>query len=589
MHRSHLRYAAFVVVAHCVILLVTADKFERDPVKRRAARASSQFQERVEFDSILEERKGFGLGLWSFEDELEAASVALVGKPPLRPLDGTLAVTGLQCMAQAHRFLVPVDEDPYFFFGQPSRDGGGAGTDKPPPEAKRPCGMRWIPQNETFSGVDKIILIGDSTVIRTFWHLVGAKDSVYKTRVAEIANNTIYTLLRTHTGRAIPLIFHRLLYLSTAEAVLSRAFADATKNSLMIMSCGPHDTAWLIYDKVIFGSLNAMPGFGFLRDIAKKTPRLAVNTYNFFTAQKYWTTYTTKLANMLNHHLASFGPQPGDRPVFLFREQFLPRCSDLKYSTRRASMCPNLLRPIVVPHYRRELQSRLAVLNIPVISMDSISGRPKLRCYLADAGHLPRYCKPVEIQLYAQAFRLARRHNILQGGVSATMNDTATQLFTEVLTTNRLSMSKLYAIVTKLSPRGTTTLNEKYRSLSTRYAFAPLAPPSQGNADLIRRFDDPKYIEQWFHRWDDLKPFVINTNTTAEGDNANNRHSSEDDLANGGSDNTALFVEATSKAEGGDNETASRLGDHLIEPMMLVEMSLFGAVAIFMWREARRR
>lgn len=282
-----------------------------------------------------------------------------------------------------------------------------------------PCNLGWIEDAELFSGMDSIIFVGDSTVLRDFMFLVRAKPDVYKTKVAQLEDDVVNGSVVLSSGRELPLFFFRSLYVSTCGDAISRAFEIATKNSLMIFSYGPHDTSWLVFRR-------PMPGFR------------RVNTGKWNEARMYWNRYVTTMINFIGHRLRQFElyghgnsrlytdlppREPisgGVRPVVVFREQYLANCGHPKYSKYPLiTRCSDLLMPVVIPHYRLFLRTVAALINIPVVGIDELmkpsSGLGKPLCRFVDAGHMNRECGRFEVQLLVQAFRHTRLLNIRQG------------------------------------------------------------------------------------------------------------------------------------------------------------------------------
>jgi hypothetical protein len=267
-----------------------------------------------------------------------------------------------------------------------------------------PCGFQFISDADLFSGVDSLILIGDSTILRDYQHILHASDLDYFGKVIKVEKGYLNsTSLTLSSGRVLPVHFFRLLYTSVVDSILDNVFSVATRNSLIIVSVGPHDTSWLVFNK-------AMPGF---------PPK---KLHNWAAAQAYYERNAEHMVNQFARKLRAFEERNGGagevkdaplfrRPVVVFRDMFVPNCQASKFVRRPEVKCEKLLVGTVVPFYRRYLRAHLAAVNIPTVTMDQVMPP----CYLMDAGHLVRKCKRIELQLFAQAFRMTRTYNILQG------------------------------------------------------------------------------------------------------------------------------------------------------------------------------
>lgn len=278
-----------------------------------------------------------------------------------------------------------------------------------------PCGFQFASDTNLFSGIDSLVLVGDSTILRDFQHILHAPDHVYFGKVIKVEKGYLNSSkIVLSSGRVLPVHFFRLLYTSMVDAIIENIFSVATRNSLIIVSLGPHDTSWLVFNK-------PMPGF---------PPK---KLHNWDAGQAYWIRNAQHTVNQFARRLRAFeenllreeearGPSSAAagqgpdkllfrRPVVVFRDMFTPNCQASKFVRRPEVKCEKLLVPIVVPFYRRFLRAHLAAVNIPSVSMEQVMPP----CYLMDAGHLIRKCKRIELQLFAQAFRMTRLYNVQQG------------------------------------------------------------------------------------------------------------------------------------------------------------------------------
>ena len=415
-------------------------------------------------------------------------------------------MTYLQCMYQAQRFLklefATHDEMKGEFV-----DVEGNRTTSHNVTKANPCGLHWINRGDLFSGIDKVILVGDSTILRDFWYIIHAPKGAYSTKVAELPRVSLNTTLRLTSGRLLPIIFFRLLYASVIDSVLDDVFEVATRNSLIMFSLGPHDTSWLIFDKVNFKSIHAMPGMHVVEQKNRKQSRAGVMAANLKAAQMYWEKYSTIAVNKIGIALRNFEQNLLDndplaksyvfrRPVVVFREQFLPKCSDPKYATNPHTKCVTWLKPIIVPFMRSFLRARLTLLNIPTISMDWVAGRFTHICYLQDAGHLPRRCKNVELVLAVTAFRQARRYVLQQGFPLRDDVLGPSPAAHRLLQLDGIMWHQVANLVTMLRPRGIAHYDARLGlNPPPLYEFPPLFLPTDSvskNADyrkMIARFD----------------------------------------------------------------------------------------------------
>lgn len=386
-----------------------------------------------------------------------------------------------------------------------------------------PCGLQYTPYEDMFSGMDSIILIGDSTVLRVFKFLQQCNDIEYRLKVADLANPHIWLRLRMSNGREIQVHFFRLLYASMAPLMFRQAFKVATVNSLIFASLGPHDTSWLIFDKATFNLLHVMPGMVLAKDAdrrsGKKIKQSEILRNNVMRAKAYWIKNAAFAAHALATELQEFEQRqraaaaevgrtivPGEplRPFVIFREQLLPKCSDPKYANKPHTRCLGLLRPILVPFMRDYLRAMLTAVNIPTIGIDTVSGRAGLPCHLVDAGHLPRPCKTIELAIASYGFRMARRLRLVQG-YPITASDSSVygqppSLEKLIKSDGGITWQHLSRRVTHLRPLGVVHPNEFVRANQNYQSEAITIPqPSVYSADewlLLSKFDDPALVER---------------------------------------------------------------------------------------------
>lgn len=547
---------------HCSSVIATSDR----SLKRRAQRLAQQGEKRLEdiaeaIDEaeIAQHKNTLGATYERALNEVVSAHSPqnTLGNEPIPTIRQHIPLTFHQCVHHAQRWLrlfpdasgvrlggnfhnldnkrikrspftAMLNENPL------AQRGSNASTEQEPASpcgpnrncsaSRNPCGLHYTPYEEMFSGVDRIILIGDSTILRLYKFFEQVRESSYRQKVADLPIPHIIATMTMSSGRKLPVHFFRLLYSSMAPAVIHEAFKFATIQSLLLVSLGPHDTSWLIYDRLTFLSMHVMPGMSLAKEVdrrtGKKYKQSDVLRNNLMRAKAYWLKHIAITADALGKELMDFEDAqrslaaregrilvPGEplRPIVVFREQLLPKCSDPKYANRPHTRCVSMLKPHLVPFMRDYLRAMLITVNIPVIGLDALSGRAGLPCYLMDAGHLPRPCKTIELEMASYTFRMGRRLRIVQGYTRST-NGTSSpygsppSLHTLLNADGGISWQHLSRRVTHLRPFGFVHPNEFVRS-NPIYSTPPLIIPppevySQAEWQLFRKFDDPAAIER---------------------------------------------------------------------------------------------
>lgn len=382
-----------------------------------------------------------------------------------------------------------------------------------------PCAFYYTPYEEMFSGVDKLILIGDSTILRVFKFLQNARDAEFRQKVSDLKNPHIMLQLRLSTSRFLEVHFFRLLYASMAPLRYNEAFQIATVNSLVYTTLGPHDTSWLIFDRSTFYQLHVMPGMSLAKDVdrrsGKRVKQSDVLKNNFMRAKAYWLKHAAGAAAALGTELQQFEERvraqaekegrvlaPGEplRPVVVFREQLMPKCSDPKYASHPHTRCIGMLRPVLVPFMRDYLRAMLTLVNVPTIGMDAVSGRAGLPCHLIDAGHLPRPCTTIEIEMASYTFRMVRRLRVTQGYTDHEAYGKPPSIDTLLGQDGGITWQHLSRRVTHLRPQGDVHPNEFVRSNPIYQSSGMVLPQPNLYAasewKLFAKFDDPASIER---------------------------------------------------------------------------------------------
>ena len=263
------------------------------------------------------------------------------------------------------------------------------------------CGFHWrgaadeaTVDPSLFEGVPSIHFVGDSTVMRSYLHIINASEQTYTQKVKELADDTLNSSVRTPSGQKVPVSFHRSLHIALAVPIVRAIIRDASPRALIVLAYGPHDTSWLVFRR-------AMPFFN------------RKNNGRWSAAEHYWQRHASGLAKGLLDALSNRSSQ--DRPVVVVREHFYANCRHPKYSKYPLNTrCPDLLNPRVVPSYRRWFQTLLGEFNIPTVGLDGMFPP----CHMVDAGHINRKCKGVEIQFLVQAYAEVRRSGVLQAALS---------------------------------------------------------------------------------------------------------------------------------------------------------------------------
>lgn len=296
-----------------------------------------------------------------------------------------------------------------------------------------PCGLQWIEDSELYSGLDALILVGDSTLLRLFQHITKVRGDAYEAKVGQLESDFLNRTVPLSSGRNLPVFFLRALHVSTAIGAVDHAFKLAsTPNCMIVFSFGPHDTSWLVFRR-------PMPGFR----------RAHTGVWNH--ARIYWNRFVTTLVHYIAFRLKEYEERGNGfvdddhseaamqkrrlgrsrafrRPVVVFREQYLANCGHPKYSKYPLiTRCGDLLMPVVIPHYRSYLAALTSLVNIPTVGLDELlrpsnsngaaSPPDKPLCSFVDAGHMNRACHRYELQLLMQAFRMTRRLGVEQGYV----------------------------------------------------------------------------------------------------------------------------------------------------------------------------
>ena len=249
-----------------------------------------------------------------------------------------------------------------------------------------------IQQDVTFS------FSGDSTGIRPFIHAwnryfdpippIPFQKVADAPHFMETVNRTIAGSSSKEQAVGARLRYFRLMYLSLG----ARAVRDAISTSnggMLVLMLGNWDLNWKI-------QLNkAMPG-------------LVGGVHNYTAAKVYWTKYVDEMFDTIREVMQEMPKEK--RPVILIREQMLPNCDAPRFSgkKRKYRQCAPLVRPEVVPMYRRVLAGIAWSYGVPVIPMDPLFRDSYRFCGLSDGLHLDGSCYDFEQQLIWNSYWLLR-------------------------------------------------------------------------------------------------------------------------------------------------------------------------------------
>jgi hypothetical protein len=251
--------------------------------------------------------------------------------------------------------------------------------------------------------------VGDSTAFRSFAGSVKLFLPPREVDIGPISERPMVMEEREDAGPSAgcaALRFVRLAHVSLWPDAVSNVFTAADSDGLVSFSLGNWDMNWLIRYHY------PLPGAGYIR--------------SFDGARDYWTTHVAELMGAIAQRLSN--ATAGPPPIVLIKEQMLPNCAAGRFQRRSSQRrggtaknphCPDLLRPAVVPMYRRVLARVAHALDIPVVPVDLLSapgpqGEAPL-CPIGDGVHLDAPCQPFELNLIWNVYALLRRRGVRQG------------------------------------------------------------------------------------------------------------------------------------------------------------------------------
>lgn len=330
----------------------------------------------------------------------------------------------LRCVHHMSRIIDPVNRVFHNYGRVVKEPQRGAVEDKPinASEYVSPlpewCRFEWIPRQSLLAGLDSVVFIGDSVLLRAFHDLFLVPNEIYFQKIVtidEILNGTV--MLRN--GRIVKVYFVKNLFAATFAHTIARVMDPknryVTPNSLVVTTLGMHDARWLIFrQQPPFYRKSQLGVWGYAKRYWNKHAGMGLDGLNFelarFANKSTWTSTPNEDGISLHTNAST---KTFSAPFIVFRDPIPPSCDHPKYANRKLiTRCPDLLASAVLPWYRDTITAGAGVLmQIPIVSVDSTMPP----CGLIDAGHLFRWCNEAELQMIIQAFRLGRRLGIRQG------------------------------------------------------------------------------------------------------------------------------------------------------------------------------
>lgn len=245
--------------------------------------------------------------------------------------------------------------------------------------------------------------MGDSTALRAFISAANFYLNITPPiQVQRVANSPKQSCVDGIGSLAnVEFCFNRLIYVSLSEQDIPRLFQkilqkkNLRKGSLVVLTLGNWDLNWQL-------QLN-MP-----------MPLLNGPVQNWPVAKAYWTKHVERLFALLNDTLLSIPLE--SRPLVVIREQYQPNCESSRFThpKRRFRKCPQLIRPVVIPFYRRTMAPLAWAMNIPVIPVDELFTGGG-HCDMGDGIHIDAKCIMHELDLTLNVWRLLSERGVEQG------------------------------------------------------------------------------------------------------------------------------------------------------------------------------
>eukprot|EP00758_Cryptobia_borreli_P009030 Tbor_TRINITY_DN5440_c0_g1::TRINITY_DN5440_c0_g1_i1::g.24353::m.24353 len=138
--------------------------------------------------------------------------------------------------------------------------------------------------------------------------------------------------------------------------------------------------------------------------------------------KKHTNTNINNISKSYPHHRYT-GKHKGIPPLIIFREQFLVNCAASRFARKSRSyrQCIPVVRPVIIPLYRRILSAVSWSFNIPMIPTDHLDNANV--CLMDDGVHLSEECMNIEQQHYWNVYRLMLREWI-RGHSKTSSSDT---------------------------------------------------------------------------------------------------------------------------------------------------------------------
>lgn len=273
--------------------------------------------------------------------------------------------------------------------------------------AVNPCGYSALQVEDVRRGVyfssDNISVsfAGDSTALRAYVFAVNTYlpplNIPVIRKVATVPRVMTHVAFGAYDGenRKSLATFYNMRYVSTSAREIEEGILGAN-GGVMVITLGNWDLNWKLQKN-------------------SPMPLLRGPVHNLEVAKAYWTEH---VGAMMANIARCLGLQaPAKRPLIVFREQFLPNCDASRFTSKKARYrrCAPLIRPIVVPLYRRVLAPLAWSLNIPVVPMDHVFKENYKYCAMGDGIHLNFNCMMTEQQHIWNVALLLRRHRVRQG------------------------------------------------------------------------------------------------------------------------------------------------------------------------------
>lgn len=273
--------------------------------------------------------------------------------------------------------------------------------------ATNPCGYYALQVEDVRRGVyftaDNITVAfaGDSTALRAYVFAVNTYlpplNIPVIRKVATVPRVMTHVAFGNYDGenRKTLATFFNMRYVSTSKREIEEGILGSN-GGVMVITLGNWDLNWKLQRN-------------------SPMPNLRGPVHNLEVAKVYWTEHVAAMMENIARCLALQTPER--RPLIVFREQFFPNCEASRFTSKKARYrrCAPLIRPIVVPLYRRVLAPLAWSMNIPVVPMDHVFKDHYKYCAMGDGIHLDFNCMMTEQQHIWNVVLLLKRHQVRQG------------------------------------------------------------------------------------------------------------------------------------------------------------------------------